>query len=325
MTKFTSNTSTITNSWDTYWRGSGNAGAFSSGGVSHPVIKTFWLDFFELAKSNYKNPRIIDIASGNGAVVESALKVFEDNLKEITALDVSTAAIKNINERYPKVKGVVTDASSIPLDDGCFDIVTSQFGVEYAGIDAIFEASRLVADRGLLTLLLHTESGSIHQECQQSLDAVEKLQASNFILFATQMFDAAFKTMQGANRLAYEQAANKLAPAINVLEDIMRQYGQHVAGDTLSRLYNDVGEIHQRIQHYQPDDVLGWLNKMDLELNAYTERMSSMNKSSINELDFALITTELINQGFLIESAEKLAVPEQEHPMAWILIAKKSI
>ena len=323
MTESTPNESQAGNSWNTYWQGTGDVGAFTSGGASHPAIGAFWEEFFNAAKQNYENPGLIDIASGNGAVVESALAVFDGKQNEITSLDVSAAAIENINNRFPTVKGIVSDACSIPCEAGSFELVTSQFGVEYAGQDAIFEAARVVADGGLLTLLLHCDSGSIHQECQQSLDAVERLQTSQFIALAIEMFDAGFRAVRGADRSAYESAGKKLAPAIGELEAIMKQYGQHVAGDTIARLYNDVGQIHQRIQHFQPEDILNWLKRMDGELKAYAERMSSMSRSAINSVNFEQIKAGLEDRDFSIERAETLDIPDHELPMAWILIAKK--
>ena len=47
-----------------------------------------------------------------------------------------------------------------------------------------------------------------------------------------------------------------LAAAVPALEAIMKQYGEHVAGDTVARLYNDVGRIHGDIQRYEPAEVL---------------------------------------------------------------------
>lgn len=324
MNKNTPNTSQASDSWDTYWQGTGDLGAFTSGGVSHPAIRSFWTELFSSIRLSYKNPKILDIASGNGAVVECSIEAFKEIPNELTCLDISEAAIKNIHSRFPKVKGIVSDAISIPRETGSFDVVTSQYGVEYAGHDAILEASRLVANSGLLVLLMHCNSGSIHLECQQSLSAIERTQTCCFIQLAIEMFEAGFKSVRGADRQLYEQSSKNLAPAICELENIMRQYGPHVAGDTISRLYNDVGQIHQRLQHYEPKDVLTWLNQMNDELTAYAKRMSSMCLSAISDLTFNQINDDLKSRGFTIQTSDKLFVPGNGLPMAWVLIAKKS-
>jgi ubiquinone/menaquinone biosynthesis C-methylase UbiE len=323
MNKITPNISRAGDSWDTYWQGTGDIGAFTNGGVSHPAIRAFWTEFFNSVTQTYIHPKVLDIASGNGAVVDCALEAFKDIPNEITSLDVSEAAIKNIHTRFPNVRGIVSDACSIPAQAGSFDIVTSQYGVEYAGQEAILEAARLVSDNCVLVLLMHCDSGFIHQECKQSLDAVKRAQTSKFIPLAINMFDAGFKSIGGADRGRYEQAGKELAPAIAELESIMKQYGSDVAGDTISRLYNDVGQIHQRMQHYDVNDVLTWLNRTSEELNAYIKRMSSMSKSAVSTLQFDQIKDDLIAKGFSLETADKLFAPNNQLPMAWVLIAKK--
>ena len=321
MNKHKSDDTQVADSWDTYWHGTGDVGAYSSGGVNHPAILAFWDEFFAGVKRNYDTPKVIDIASGNGAVVERALAVYGNELPDFTCLDVSDAAISNIRERFPQVNGIVADALDIPSESGSFDIATSQFGVEYAGVEAINEVARLLASGGQLALLIHTQAGSIHRECTQSLDAIVRLQASRFIPLAFDMFESGFKAVRGADREAYDSAASKLAPAIGDLEDIMKQYGRHVAGDTISRLYNDVGQIHQRIQHYEPNEILGWLNKMDGELNAYAGRMSSMSGAAIDSESFQHICVELRNRGCKIDREGPLLIPNHDLPLAWALIA----
>ncbi len=323
MNKNNPDNSQVAANWDTYWHGTGDIGAYSSGGVNHPAILAFWDEFFQTVKQEYITPKIIDIASGNGAVVERALATFGDEQPDFTCLDVSDAAITNIQSRFPHVNSIVTDARSIPLDSGSFDIASSQFGVEYAGLEAVNEVARLLATGGRLAFLLHSQAGSIHRECVESLDAIVQLQNSQFIPYAIEMFSAGFKAVRGADRAPYETAAKKLAPAITTLEAIMKQYGQHVAGDTIARLYHDVGQIHQRIQHYEPTEILDWLNRMEGELDAYAGRMASMSESAINDESFEQIKDGLHYRDYTIERAEPLMTPDQDLPLAWMLIARK--
>jgi len=323
-TSVMSKTSQICASWDTYWQGTGDVGAYASGGVSHPGVLAFWDEFFHSVKRDYTEPEMIDLASGNGAVIERALAVYQNETAGFTCLDASESAIANIRSRFPQVKGMVANAGEIPFDNGRFDIVTSQFGVEYAGRDAIDEAARLLAAGGHLGLLLHNESGAIHQECLASLDAIVLLQKSHFLSYAHKMFDAGFKAVRGADRAPYETAAKQLAPAIEVLEGIMAEHGQGVAGDTIVRLYSDVAQIHQEMPDYEPDEVLGWLERMESELLAYAGRMTSMAGAAINSVSFKQICDGLVSQGFDLEHAAPLVVPDTDLPLAWALVATRN-
>lgn len=310
-------------SWDRYWQGTSQTGAFASGGVSHPAINDFWVAFFNDVKSIYTHPRLLDVATGNGAIVKTALRAFGDVPNEVSCLDISPAAIENINNSFPQVKGFVSDAASINMQSGTFDIVTSQYGIEYAGSDAVIEAARLVKPKGVLTLLMHCESGYIYKECEQSLDAVTRVQNADFIALASNVFKAAFEALSGSDRQPYEAAGLNLMPAISELENIMREYGNHVAGDTICQLYNDVNDIHQNIKKYALTDILSWLNKMDEELDAYAERMSSMINAAISLSTMEDIKATLVAQGFTLEMADKLYGPNNELAMAWVIVAKK--
>ena len=315
--------SQVEKSWDAYWHGTGESGAYSSGGAGHPAIKDFWGTFFQSMQKDYTMPSILDIASGNGAVVEHALQVFGEGPVEISCVDISESAVANIQNRFPRVNGIVADARSIPLETGAVDIITSQFGIEYAGLEAVDEAERLLAVGGQLAFILHIQAGSIHQECARNLDAISRVQESRFIEYASEMFRTGFEAVRGANRAPYDQAGKQLAPALKTLEGIMEQYGEQVADETIVRLYSDVGEIHSEIQHYDPVEILSWLSRMGEELDAYAGRMSSMHDAALDEDRFEEICAGLRSREFTIESAEPFVVPDSESPLAWALVARR--
>jgi ubiquinone/menaquinone biosynthesis C-methylase UbiE len=324
MTESNMEASQVANSWDAYWQGTGEIGAFSSGGVNHPAILAFWNDFFKNVKPGYTNPSLLDIASGNGAVIERAMDVYGDSPLEISCVDVSEAAITNIRSRFESVTGIVSDARTIPLPDGTFDLVTSQFGVEYAGPEAIIEAVRLLAGNGQLGLLMHSKSGSIHQECSANLEATVRFRDSGFIPGATAMFRTGFEAVKGADRQPYDEAASQLAPAVQEAEAIMKQYGENVADDTVARLYSDVARIHGEIQHYDPEEVLSWLDRMQSELDTYIGRMSSMVGAAMDESQFESICSSITEQNCSVDQAGPLLIPGNDTPLAWVLLARKA-
>lgn len=310
-------------SWDTYWRGTGDVSSFSSGGVNHPAIHGFWNDFFQSLQAHSATPRMIDLATGNGAVIEVARGIFGVENSSISCVDISTAAIENVEQRFPGVSGIVADALAIPLEDGGFELATSQFGVEYAGIDAIYEAARLLAPGGQLAMLLHIEGGSVYKECDDSLNAIRRLHDAKFIPLAIELFRTGFAAVRGAERAPYDSAGQLLAPAVQEAEAIMADYGEHVAGDTIARLYNDVGRIHGGLPRYEPDDVLGWLDTMNGELDDYADRMASMTQAAMGQDSFEQVCRKLGADGLTLQRAEPLTPQGQTLPLAWVLVATK--
>lgn len=311
-------------SWDKYWHGTGAAGAYSAGGASHPGIQVFWSDFFRSLSGRFAPPRLVDIATGNGAVVENAMRLLEGDGPVVTCVDISESAIRNVEARFPGVTGLVADAKSIPLEDFEFDVVTSQFGIEYAGPDAVPEAARLVAPGGALGLLMHIENGSVHKECEDSLAAIAATRESNFVMLATDLFRNGFAAVRGADRAPYDAAGTSFAPAVAAVEKVMDDYGDDVAGGTIARLYDDVARIHSRMPNYDPDEVLGWLATMDSELASYGERMASMIAAAGDKASCEQVCAQLLASGLEIHMADEFLVGEEALPLAWALIATRT-
>jgi len=323
MTDLDSPLLSTSESWDTYWRDAEYDSAYTSGDGSHPLVQSFWNEYFRGVRAAYDAPNIIDIASGNGAVIECAESSFGGQLPDFTCLDISDAAVKVLEQRFPSVRTVIANAGRIPLGSAGYDIATSQFGIEYAGHEAIGEVARLIAPGGQLAFLIHNQGGSIYQECAANLDAVEKMQQAQFVPLAIAMFEKGFAACRGADRAEYEAAANELAPAVRTLESIMTQYGTHIAGDLVMRLYDDVGTIHEQIQHYEPSEVLDWLNGLEERIRAFAGRMASMSAAAIDDTTFDQLCERLRKRGFTTLRAQALAEPDQRLPLAWVLIARK--
>ena len=324
MADHKSDSSPIAESWDTYWHGARHGAAYTGGGTSHPLILSFWDEYFKAVKTQYGTARIIDIASGSGAVIECAKAAFGGQLADFTCLDISASAISMLKKRFPGVHGIVADARSIPLDPAGYDIATSQFGIEYAGLEAIDEVTRLITPGGQLTLLLHNRAGGIYTQCAASLDAIEKLQEARFIPYSITMFEEGFAAIRGADPAKHDAAAGKLVPAIRTMESIIMQHGKHVADGTIMRLFNDVKTMHGRMQNYEPSEVLDWLNKMDGEVQAYAGRMASMCNAAIDAEAFEQLKDKLKGQGHKILRGEALVNPDQVVPLAWALVAEKT-
>jgi len=114
-----------------------------------------------------------------------------------------------------------------------------------------------------------------------------------------------------------------LATAVQETEAIMNQFGERVADETIARLYGDVARIHADIQHYEPMEVLSWLEKMESELETYAGRMSSMVNAAIDETRFQTICSGISDLNCPIDQAGPLLVPANNIPLGWVLLAHK--
>lgn len=313
------------NCWDVYWSGVEGTGAFSDGGVSHPSISGFWTAFFDAQNKDFsETPRqIVDVASGDGAVLDVASRVLTSGETKLIATDLSGSAINRLKSAHPNIECIVCDAAEVPLPSESADIVTSQFGIEYASHAAISEAARLVKDEGILALLLHDRSGQIYLQSKANLEATEKLIDAQVIPLAKNMFNFAFQAASGGDRDNYELAAQEFSGGIKSMENIMRTYGAEIAGGMIYKLYNDLADIHESIMNYQQEELNIWLDRFATELNAYQQRMSSMLAAAKNEAEVKTIVDSLKRANFAITIADKLFPPDSKTPLAWLVVATK--
>lgn len=307
-------------SWDQYWAQDNNSPAFSDNGVNHADVRAHWERVLGWCAEHTKSSSLLDVATGNGALLEQAIQHFGAHM-EYSCLDVSASAIRNVTSRYPDVKGIVSSADDLPEDIGKFSIVTSQFGVEYAGQDAIQKLPGLVVDGGVLSLLMHSQGSVIDKECKTNQEVIEKTLELNFVGAARDLFSAGFNALKGADRTAYDQAGANLNKVLPEVESLLTQYGAQAANGTLQKLYSDVAMIHEGLPRYDEDEVLGWLTQMQTELELFVVRMRSMQKAALSSDDCAAVVASIQAAGFHIQEQGILHDSVNQQPLAWQLLA----
>lgn len=150
--------------WDRFWsydRLSSFGTGKGAGNYDEPIAAG-WRDFFAALPAG---ARVLDIATGNGAIaviaVESGKKL---KVTGVDLADVKPAAFVSAKARELKRVRFLgrTPAEQLPFDDGRFDAVVSQYGIEYSEMKkSLPEAVRVLAPGGRLRFAVHAAEGSI--------------------------------------------------------------------------------------------------------------------------------------------------------------------
>lgn len=310
----------VAGGWDRYWQGAGDGGN-RAGGVQLPQAATFWQQVFTGLAGGREPARVLDLGCGDGAVIGHAQAALSPGSTYFVCADASAAAVREVTRKFPQARGVVADAAHSPFRAASFDAVTSQFGVEYAGVDAITRAAGLVRPGGVLALLLHHAGGGIYRESAAGLEAVRGMMDSRFLELARRFFEAGFVACQGGSRDAYDAAGRALQPAVRRLESIMDRHGPHVAGDTLLDTYEGVARIHREIQQHEPRKVLAWLSSIEAELPAHAARFESMMDAALDAGQFASVVGSIAALGYSIRRSGPLPAGPESLPAGWVLVA----
>ncbi len=288
------------------------------------MLIEFWSQIFGRLGKNPRQTRCLDIASGTGSVLQCAEEHLSNETTLLCGLDSSAQAIQQLKHRLPNVAGIVANASSIPIESQSVDLVTSQFGVEYAGFEGILEAARVVREGGALVFLLHCRPGAIYSECSSSVEVIDRLQQARFFPLARAMFKAGFAFFQGGERYPYERAAHKFRSSFRLLDRLLSKYGQGVASGFVLRLRDDVARISQRLQHHDRKEVFEWIERLNDEMLSYRLRMKSMAGAAVDRKTLERIQRELSELGFSSTEAKALSPQDGAGQLAWSLEAHRT-
>lgn len=316
--------------WDAYWRNAGPAPALREGGTQDEVLERFWSDVLDAALAQSGGARrLIDVASGNGAVVrfalEAASRARPDSSLAVSALDSSVAALNELRERNPEVHCVVADVRRAPFPSRSFDFVTSQFGIEYAGAGAIVQTARLVAPGGMLAAILHLRHGGIFRECSANLAASDSFRRSGLLRRFDDAYRAAWAVKQCTGTIeALHEADRIFESSARRCERTLARFGREVASGALYRMYQDVRHMRARLGAYDPDEIVAWLDRMGRELDSYAGRMSSMVKAALDTEEITELTRQLADAGFRIRICDVLKFGRARAPSAWTVVADRS-
>ncbi|HIG44260.1 MAG TPA: class I SAM-dependent methyltransferase [Gammaproteobacteria bacterium] len=311
--------------WDVYWTGTHENAAHQEGGPQEEVLERFWLTFFaENSADNCsrERQRLLDMACGNGAVTGFASRGIADF--HSFCLDTSVNALLELGKRYPETICITADALHTPFLSNSFDLVVSQFGIEYAGIDTFDEAARLLAPGGSFGAVIHLHEGAIYRECSDNLNAINAIMQSRLLKLARNTFSAGFALNAGTGSVkAFKTAERKLKPAVRALESMLQEMGSNVAAGLAQQLHEDIAYMYKRMGAFDKREVISWLDGMVKELRAYRGRMTSMMSSAVDKDAMKAIKQNLETKGLVQQRCETLGMGPEQQPAAWVIVCKK--
>jgi len=298
--------------WSEYWQKDDSKGEVfvSLKGERHPALAEHWREFFADVDAGSS---VLDIASGAGSVFAS---LPDGHGFDLYACDLAAAALEQLSERIANVTTVVSSADRLPFGDRSFDVVVSQFGVEYAGIDAFTEAARVVARGGQLAVLAHVRDGYIDARNKAELAEAKLVKDSGFIARAVELTRAAFGN--DVSRLASEEQS--FVPLIQAVSQGVKRCPRGVH----SYLLSGFRQLYENRRRYDAQDIVQWLEGMNDEVAKAVDRINVMRAAASSEADMGTIQQELIAAGFTGIELEHFVVPNNDLPLAWKLRAMRS-
>lgn len=223
--------------WSRYWaRGASHSCLGTYGDLYGGAIAAFWGPVFAALPPV---ARVLDVATGNGVLPRMLLACRHEPGVRCDAVDIAPvqpkwlADLTATDRARVNVRGGV-DALALPFADGVFDLVVSQYGIEYAPLDrAIAEVLRVRSPRGAIAMVLHHAQGQPAKVAALELEHLAWLQGEGGLLDATAaMLEpmARASTPQGRATLQGDAAANAARERFNAVQNELAARGDGKEG-----------------------------------------------------------------------------------------------
>jgi SAM-dependent methyltransferase len=296
--------------WDRYWA-YGNLHSFSqmSSGNYHGAVAAYWRACFAVADPG---SRILDVATGNGAIALLALEASDSHSKAFTIHGIDLADIEPaarigdpaVAERLGRIHfHGRTGAEALPFDDGSFDLVCSQFGLEYSDLSRSFpEIARTLRPRGRLALIMH------HADSVLLRAAHEELRQLDYVLDDVKLYLRArnlLRAMAEAHRGTKNRAARrnpKLEKKRRALHDAMATVRRAAESSPNPNMLlgpaQYVREIFAAADRSSADELLKWLDEALRRVSANRRRLQDMIDAAMDEAHAARLRELAVRSGF---------------------------
>lgn len=296
--------------WDRYWS-YGNIHSFSqvSEGNYRGAIADFWRNRLERLPGN---GRFLDVATGNGAVALLALETGDRRAGDLEVHGVDLADIapgsRVSDPELAESLGRIhfrgrTAAESLPYDDASFDLVGSQFGVEYSDLSrSTPEIGRVLKAGGRFSAIMH------HHDSVLLRSTREELAQLDFVLHEVKLYLRArnlLRELADGGRGAGDRGGKpnpKLEKKRRALGDAMERIRQAAEASTSPNMLlgpaRYVHEIFGALERMPAKELLGWLDEARSRVTANRQRLLDMTRAARRESDLDELQERLTKAGF---------------------------
>jgi len=300
--------------WSDYWQKDGAGGEVfvNQQGQRPSYIADYWAGQFE---SIADEARVIDVASGAGSIYEG-LSLEQRTSLSLTAADISASALAILQERVAEANVVECSSSNLPFGDQSFDLLVSQFGVEYAGFDGFREAARLVAENGQLAMLCHYRDGYIDQRNKSFLEGAKIALESRYIETAIELTKAIFT----GSKTKVRKLEKPFIAAQVILAKSLHQHPEGIH----RHLYFGYREMYLKIQNYHQHQVIQWLLDMQVDIKKNIKKVSEIRKVSLSQKHIDQVKSMFEDQGLSCIEIKPLKIPDLDKIVAWSITARRT-
>ena len=259
--------------WRDYWKADRPASCMPENERTAQEIAATWQRWFGECPGG---SRILDIATGNGIVLTHAAAAggHLDRAFGLTGVDLADidplrylSSLEDDMRAATFIGGVA--AEHLPFEAGSFDVVVSQYGLEYADLaQALGEVARVLAPGGILHWLAHSESSEVVQQNREQAVEVEYLLAPRGPVHYMNTF------------VARQRRGKDMQYSVTMLNESFAQAFEwckaHPPAKVVHEVCSGFADIANRWQAFDPGDLAKMLEDSERRLTSHAARIRSL-------------------------------------------------
>ncbi len=296
--------------WSQYWQ-QGHITSFGHDIVGNyqGVLREYWESTFSLCD---KQSRVLDIGTGNGALIDIALACRNDlNLTGVDYAQLNVPAHLQGKENVRFLEKV--NAEQLPIEAEQYELVVSQFGIEYADMEkALAELARVLVGKGQFHLVMHDHQSIIVQPNVRILNAAEKLKMKAGVLDVLAELVESLERNGQASQLS-EGLRHKLNTAIG---EIIEEHREGLAGTLFPQFLR-----HIMSNAHSTEQRTSMLKQFYLELEGQIVRLSELRAAALDQDRYQRVLAILKDQHLTVTQDE--IIKENSKPLARVISGYK--
>ena len=319
--------------WDRYWQADRIASCFDVIGRNYDeALLHEWRVFFKLFENG---ARLLDLCTGNGAIALVAAEVSAAHDKSFLIEAVDSAAIdppRHVSREANHFQAIhfhaKTSVEVLPFPDAAFDAVFSQYGVEYANLQAaLAEAARVLAPSGRLRFVLHAAEGQV------ALGSSSEISDCRQLALKSGLFKAAEKAIRitwelGRRPVALARSdrirAEKAVSAFKARMEAARERSKVAINPFVYENVTSVlADTFNKRGHFSLETLLNQVEITRAEVLAHLGRLEALVAAAKSEADISDMTDSLSGLGFKNANYAAVTHGDDNDLVGWAVTAAR--
>ena len=307
--------------WQAYWK-EGRLGSFvPENEETASEIQSRWV---ELLSDLSDGARVLDVATGNGILLGHAEMAAKRNGKHYALTGVDLAPIDparyvpDLSEGLQEARflgGI--PAERLPFEEGDFDVILSQYGLEYADLGkALDEIKRVLVRSGRLIWLAHCEGSEV---VDQNLDQDAQI---SLLLAPGGPIDAMtglLAKLEKGKRSVH--AETKLRVALSEAE---KYCGEHPPANVVREVCTIIADTASRYQAYRLQDLKQMVMDSRKRLLAHRQRINDLLAAVLRPDDIEFVRVQLAGPAWTSVSFSEMCVGVDSLPIGLLICARRT-